>query len=225
MSRRLLAVFLILGSLALLPAASFAYTSDICKSSGDNYCVAKDVGPFMDGITKQCGNSGTCTLTDIMVVVTNVGNYATGIVGAIVLLMYTVGGFNYLLGGAMQDRVKKGKDMIKISTIGLFIVFFAYVGINTLRAVLTDGSIIAPGDATLCLWAQEGSACGENQVCFKGACTSSCVVDSANSAVQRSCQSAKPDDPRGCTSGGCPKGLLCCGPTPTSPIQMQQPSQ
>src|SRR3989339_807222 len=87
MFKHLLVSIVLIVTFALIPTISFAYTSKICAGTT---CTAKEVGPFMDGISQECGNSGTCQLSDIMLLITNVGNYVLGIIGAIVLLMYTI---------------------------------------------------------------------------------------------------------------------------------------
>ncbi len=227
MSRRFFIVTIILVSMVLLPSVGLAYTSSICKS--DTGCVETEVGPFMHGISQECGNTGTCSLNDIMKVVTNVGNYVVGLVGVVVLLMYTIGGAYYLTAGMKPENAKKGKDYLKISTIGLFIVFFAYMGINTLKAVLTGGDVSAPGDSSLCVGAQDNTQCAENSRCVSGTCTPNCVADSANLNVKRTCEAYsigdQKADARGCTNGGCPGDLLCCNPIPKNAPGMQEISE
>jgi hypothetical protein len=149
--------------------------SNICAS---DVCQASEVGPFMQGITKACGNLGNCQLPDIMTVVANVGNYVLGLVGAVVLLMFVVGGFYFLTAGGNMDRVKTGKRYIVTSVVGLAIVFGAFAAVQTLKGVLV-GTTATQNQSTFVLCtaaADEGQACGLNQVCKAGICTSQCDV-------------------------------------------------
>ena len=204
MLKKLFAVFMILFSFALLPKASLAYTSNICQSTR---CAPGEVGPFMAGISQECGNSGTCSLDDIMMVVGNVGNYVTGLVGAVVLLMYTVGGIYFLTSAGNSSRLQKGKDYLKISTIGLFIVFFAYLGINTLVSVLQGGTVSSPGDTKSCYGKTEGLSCGDSQICKSNVCTSNCVAQKPG----RFCIDYEANiDGTVCNQGGCPNNGYCC---------------
>lgn len=115
--------------------------SNVCSSGG---CTRDQVGPFLEGITKACYDQGSCQLPDIMTVVANVGNYAVGIVGSLVFLMWVISGFRYLganfLPGGFDENIKKGKQGIVTATVGLLIVFGAYAGIYALEAVLTAGN-------------------------------------------------------------------------------------
>lgn len=159
--------------------------SQICMTG--SACTTSEVGTFMAGISKTCGNEGTCSLADIMQVFINVGNFVLSIVGAVVFLMYVVGGFQYLLsaGPGQSKRMQAGKDAIKIATVGLLIVFAANVGMRTIKNMLLGSSqfyadegevyvTCAPGTEED--WSPTaGEACGYNQVCDKyGGCITKC---------------------------------------------------
>ncbi|MEK7615456.1 MAG: hypothetical protein AAB431_03685, partial [Patescibacteria group bacterium] len=126
--RRYLVLCLFLFTFAVLPTWTFAYKSNIC-AEGKATCNEEEVGRFMKGISTDCGNQGNCSLEDIMIVIVDIGAFVLGLVGALVLLMYVIGGFYILASHGNTGHVKKGQDYIKISTIGLLIVMFAYMGI------------------------------------------------------------------------------------------------
>ena len=168
---------IILASLLLAPATAFAYESKICE---DKECTIDEVGPFMQGITKACGNAGNCELTDITTVFANVGNYVVGIIGAIVLLMYVLGGVYMMTSGGKQERVAKGKKFITISTTGLLIVMFSYLGIFALRGTLQYGAVAITDEGyVVCTGPQnEGELCGLNEKCDAyGGCKTLCELD------------------------------------------------
>lgn len=114
--------------------------SKVC--TGQN-CTKSEVGPFMQGITSQCYNSGQCQLDDIMAVFANVGNWIAAIIAVIVFLFYVYGGFNLLLAGGSSERVQKGKTIMKTATVGLIIVFSAYMLITTLSCTLLPSKTFA----------------------------------------------------------------------------------
>ncbi|MCR4313976.1 MAG: hypothetical protein NUV84_01875 [Candidatus Uhrbacteria bacterium] len=160
--KRLTLLFFAL-ALALTPGTSFAYNSNICASPDG--CTLEDVGPFMQDISQGCGNLGDCTLEDILTVFVNVGNYVVGIIGAVVLLMYVVGGFYWLASAGRKEWVDKGKKYMTISTIGLLIVMFSYLAILALRSAITTGTITQGGFVVCTGSGTAGANCDVNAVC------------------------------------------------------------
>lgn len=53
-------------------------------------------------------------------------NSALGIVGSITLLMFVYGGFIWMTSSGSSDKIKKGKDIILWSAIGLMVIFSSY---------------------------------------------------------------------------------------------------
>jgi hypothetical protein len=169
---------LVLVSLMLIPSVSFAYDSGICK--GTSLCTQTEVGPLMQNITKECGNSGTCSLADIMTVFVNVANYILGIIAVVVLLMYVIGGMYMIASGGVQERVTKGKKYLTVSTMGLLIVMFAFLGIHSLEGALRFGTftqveVVEGGYVAACTEDTESLPCGFNKVCLNDLCVSECV--------------------------------------------------
>ncbi|PJA45622.1 hypothetical protein CO174_02130 [Candidatus Uhrbacteria bacterium CG_4_9_14_3_um_filter_50_9] len=195
--------------------------SDFC--SGTSTCSIQEVGPFMQGISSVCGNNGDCTLGDILIVFTNVGNYIIGIIGAVVLLMYVVGGIYMLSSGGNSERVSKGKKYITVSTTGLLIVMFAYLGIQTLNNVIRGGSgalesyaICEPPDVSG-VSPTKKQACGYNQQCSdEGVCMTICELNHIENTETWSCVDTSDGSVSGtytgCVSNQCPGGdaIRCC---------------
>ncbi|MBM5790005.1 hypothetical protein FJZ23_02895 [Candidatus Parcubacteria bacterium] len=163
---RRFSAILVLVSLTALPLPAFAYVSQIC---GGAYCDVSEVGRFMQGITRQCGNQGDCTLADILQVFVNTAYFVLGLIGSVVLLMYLIGGFYWLTSAGISARVSKGKEFLKISTIGLFIVLFSYIGIEFLLRMLTEGRVNVPSES--CIGKVDGSPCGSGLTCQGQICT------------------------------------------------------
>ncbi|MFZ4631641.1 MAG: hypothetical protein ACOYL8_00355 [Patescibacteria group bacterium] len=53
-------------------------------------------------------------------------NSALGIVGSITLLMFVYGGLTWMTSSGSSEKIKKGRDIILWSAIGLAIIFTSY---------------------------------------------------------------------------------------------------
>ncbi|MCX6714243.1 MAG: hypothetical protein NTX72_00315 [Candidatus Uhrbacteria bacterium] len=169
--KKLAYIFLTLVLLIAPSISRAAYVSDNCPGDPLSLtvrCPKESVGWFMQGITNACGNAGNCTLGDMMIVTANVGNFVLKIIAAIVLFMYVLGGFWYLISHGDPKLVDKGKTALRVSTIGLLIVMFAYLGVKTLYAALTGTTV----DTTtvVCDGTNDGKQCGKISTCQQGAC-------------------------------------------------------
>jgi len=173
--------FLLVFLLLVFPNVGQAYNSNICKNTTG--CTEAEVGAFMAGISQGCGNLGDCTLDDILTVFVNVGNYVVGIIGAVVLLMYVAGGFYWLASAGRPEWVDKGKKYMKISTTGLLIVMFSYLGIYALRGSLQYGNVYLSDTEqyVACTGIDTyGLPCDLNSTCTENGCESLCLQSNTN---------------------------------------------
>lgn len=53
-------------------------------------------------------------------------NSVLGVVGSIALLMFIYGGLTWMTSGGSSEKVKKGRDIIVWSAIGLAVIFASY---------------------------------------------------------------------------------------------------
>lgn len=65
-------------------------------------------------------------ITTPQVLIGKIINSALGIVGSITLLMFVYGGFIWMTSSGSSDKIKKGKDIILWSAIGLVVIFSSY---------------------------------------------------------------------------------------------------
>lgn len=63
-----------------------------------------------------------------------------GLIGALALLMFIYGGF-LMMTSAGSDRAKKGKDVLVYATIGLVIVFSAYMVVQFVINSITSAPV------------------------------------------------------------------------------------
>lgn len=83
-----------------------------------------------------CAKSGGCTVAQMVGIVGNAAQFLLGIVGSVTLLMFIYGGFVWLTSGGNPDKIKKGKEIVIQTVIGLAIVFGAYAGVHFLVQAL-----------------------------------------------------------------------------------------
>jgi len=177
---------LLIAAVVALTVATMVPTRMALAATGSNICAndpctSAEVGPFMEDISKECGNLGTCALADIQIVFENVADYILSIVGALVFLMYVVGGFYFLLSGMPgQEKLReKGKNALKVSTIGLIIVFGAFAIMHTVFGILQGSGVggnyvscSAPASSVT----QPSGECADNSTCTAdGLCVSQCL--------------------------------------------------
>ncbi len=211
-----------LGLSLLLPTAAFAQINKPACSTDP--CSAADVGPFLQGISKKCGNVGDCELRDIETAVANIGNWILGIVGSLVFAAYIYGGIRWMTSGGGSEGVKKGKDAISKATIGLVIVFIAYAGVYSLKNALglkTPGGVVE-GAAVACSNETINQKCGDNSICVSRAsqrlppsCMTLCEIRNAGGYPFYACKDtssfspAKKSlcEPQLCNGG---PNVLCC---------------
>jgi len=234
--RRLVLPFLLFIFVCFPLVGHAAYASNICSGT---VCSEGEVGPFMQNISKDCGNLGSCSLDDLLTVFVNIGNFVVGIIGGVVLLMYVVGGFYWLASAGRKEWVDTGKKYMTISTAGLLIVMFSYLIIYAIKGALVLGTVSVDENYYACTGsATLGKACDLNSTCTEYGCESQCLqtyglastteaegdsiftilsyydcVDTSSSDNATSGDEANMwYDPSSCTTNLCPGGAanVCC---------------
>lgn len=76
--------------------------------------------------------------TDVQTMIGRAINGVMGVVGSLALLMFVYGGLLWMTSGGSQDRVKKGKDIILWSSIGMAVIFGAYALTKFIITALTN---------------------------------------------------------------------------------------
>jgi hypothetical protein len=79
------------------------------------------------------------TVDSPQVLIGRVINSILGVVGSLALLMFVYGGLTWMLSSGNQEKVKKGKDIIIWSAIGLAVIFMAYAATSLLINTLQKG--------------------------------------------------------------------------------------
>ena len=66
------------------------------------------------------------SVTTPQVLIGKIINSVLGVVGSLALLMFIFGGLTWMTSAGSADKVKKGKDIIVWSAIGLVVIFASY---------------------------------------------------------------------------------------------------
>jgi hypothetical protein len=90
---------------------------------------------FPPGLWDGICSGNTCTISsaqDILVIVANAIRIATAFAGALAVIFVVVGGIFYVMSSGDPGRVRRAKDIITNSIIGLVIAALAYTIVSFL---------------------------------------------------------------------------------------------
>ncbi|MDG1949786.1 MAG: hypothetical protein P8J32_03090 [bacterium] len=79
--------------------------------------------------------------TNIRAVIGRIIQAILGVTGSIALLMFIWGGFLWLTSAGNDTRIKKGKDTLVWSSIGLTVMVAAYALVQTIVVALETGTV------------------------------------------------------------------------------------
>lgn len=74
----------------------------------------------------SCKLTNPLGITSPQALIGRVINSVLGIVGSLALLMFVYGGLTWMTSSGNQEKIKKGRDIILWSAIGLVVIFMSY---------------------------------------------------------------------------------------------------
>lgn len=101
------------------------------------FLLAKITYAQYGAVLPACTASGNCSLCDFLVTFSNIANYMLTALGSCALLLFVYGGITWLTASGSMERVKKGKDILVNTIIGLIIVLSSWQIINLVISSLT----------------------------------------------------------------------------------------
>jgi len=128
-----------------------ASCADGRKDAGKSYgcsalcCIDESTTPASGGPktgTVDLADASPVEITDIPTIIGNFIKAILGFVGAVALFMFVYGGVLMLTSAGNQEKVKKGKDTLIWSIIGLAVIFGSFFLVD---AVLTGFKGSGPG--------------------------------------------------------------------------------
>jgi hypothetical protein len=90
-----------------------------------------------EGYPSESSLSNPLSINTPQLLIGKVVDSILGVVGSLALLMFVYGGIVWMTSSGNQEKVKKGRDIIVWSAIGLAIIFSAY----GLTRVLIEGLV------------------------------------------------------------------------------------
>ena len=136
--------FLTLLSLLFLPFISFAQNPTSTEQEEPARCICDrtcEKGGLMVEVSDECACCGCCQLIDVLRIVRGVANLILRWIGVIALVFFIVGGIMWLTSGGNVEQVKKGKQILVGTIIGILIVFLAWQIVNIVICALSQGQI------------------------------------------------------------------------------------
>lgn len=135
----IISLFLILYLLFIIVSPALAGLEE-CKNACD---ISKCKGErgFMGAVSEQCHCCGCCELIDFLKMARRFAEGLAQIVGVWALIFFIVGGIMWMLSGGNPEMVKRGKQILISSLIGIFIVFLAWHMVNLVICGLSKGEI------------------------------------------------------------------------------------
>lgn len=101
---------------------------------------------FLTGLVPACGKDNICTICDIFRLIENILNFIYTMTSIVATLTLAWGGFlmimPYLGGG--QAMAERGKKIIKGSGVAILIIFFAWLGIDTIIKIVGQTGGLIP---------------------------------------------------------------------------------
>lgn len=91
-----------------------------------------------------CGtqaNPASCEVCHLYILASNIIDFLLIIIIPLAALVIAYGGFLYLTSGGSPGSADKGKRAIRSGIFGIIIAFFAWVIINTIISVLSNGTL------------------------------------------------------------------------------------
>lgn len=78
--------------------------------------------------------------TDLRVIIAKVIQAITGVAGSIALLVFVWGGFQWLTSGGNPEKIKKGRDILVWSALGLLVMFGSYLIVRYVLQAITGAA-------------------------------------------------------------------------------------
>lgn len=115
-----------------------------CTPTNQAACVAISGCSWVSDANNN--NSSSCTtclpnplgVTSVNALIGKVINAVLGVVGSLALLMFIYGGLTWMTSSGSADKVKKGKDILVWSILGMAVIFASYGLVNFVLGNLTS---------------------------------------------------------------------------------------
>ena len=105
----------------------------------------------------ECVGSGDCNLNSAFQLIVNITQLILAMVGSLALLMFTYGGLMFIIAAGAQERIQKAKQILVAASIGVAIIFSAWLIVNIVIGALTNGTIHSEAKIFERIWSEAPS--------------------------------------------------------------------
>lgn len=151
-----------------------------------------------------CTEKGDCTTCDAILLFTNLADLITIAISSIALLAVVVGGVMWIISAGNQQMVQRGRKILLSALVGVTLVIFGYMIVNTIIAGFTgaaldqtklfgyDWATVCPKGTpstavSKCTSETEGAQCTDgckgNCICYSEKCMYKCDKDAQTSGT------------------------------------------
>ena len=96
--------------------------------------------PNATSIIPSTCQTGSCGMCDLFKGISNLINFFVFKIGPIAAgLMILIGGAIWVLSNGNEEQIRKGQDILKVTLIGLIIMYSAWLIVNTIIETLATG--------------------------------------------------------------------------------------
>ncbi|OGY44693.1 MAG: hypothetical protein A3J62_01160 [Candidatus Buchananbacteria bacterium RIFCSPHIGHO2_02_FULL_38_8] len=96
---------------------------------------------LVGGQVKEGTKEITCNLNSLLQTIINFTQLILAVTGSAALLMFTYGGVMFIISSGNQERITKGKEILKAAAIGIVLIFTSWLIINFTIYALTGGKV------------------------------------------------------------------------------------
>jgi len=134
-------------------AINFYDDQEACTDECDGECIAGTECPQESVAPPTAGGAGQDQApatrvelpnplreTDVAVIIGRIVRMLTGGAGMIAFLMFIYGGFQWLTAAGNPEKIKKGRDILVWSILGLVVMFSAYIITRYIIDAITRGA-------------------------------------------------------------------------------------
>ena len=155
---------------ALISVIVLATPAALAQTATPNIRVVKSApSSFLDEIGIKDGSliplecisddePGTpCNLNSVFQTIVNITQLILAMTGSLALLMFIYGGAMFILAAGAQERIQKAKQVLVTASVGVAIVFSAWLIVNIVIGAVTNGEIHSPATIFNNFWFNQPS--------------------------------------------------------------------
>jgi len=90
------------------------------------------------GLTDQTDPTNVDSKAEVRSIITQIVGYILALVGVVLLLQIILSGYSWMISGGNEEKIKKAKEKIVSSIIGLAIIMIAYVLVSAIFGLLVQ---------------------------------------------------------------------------------------